>query len=154
MVMHRLPQHSPIVFWGYYYKRSLCPCLRIAYCPLSSAATIINGLSAVLAYCLLAIAYSLLKLSTGFPTAAFTAWKAIVTNAITTATIAATTNTHHSILILYEKSCNHRWVAYHASGVAMIMPTTTNAIKSRDNKETILVILAPSILRMPISFVR
>jgi len=44
--------------------------------------------------------YSVLKLFTGFATAAFIAWKLIVAIAIATATKADKTNTHQFILIL------------------------------------------------------
>ena len=48
--------------------------------------------------------YSVLKLFTGFATAAFIAWKLIVANAINTASIPAAINIHALILMRYAKS--------------------------------------------------
>ena len=98
--------------------------------------------------------YSVLKLFTGFANAAFTAWKLIVNNAIPNATTPASTNTHHSILILYTKSCNHVLAAYHASGLATTIAIIISSRKSLDNNEIMLGIFAPNIFLIPISFVR
>ncbi len=43
--------------------------------------------------------YSVLKLFTGFASAALTAWKLMVAKAISNASIAANKNTHHAIFM-------------------------------------------------------
>ena len=53
-----------------------------------------------IANCLLPISYSVLKLLTGFETAAFTAWKLMVAKAINMVTRVVITNTGQVIVVL------------------------------------------------------
>src|ERR1700722_371915 len=98
--------------------------------------------------------YSVLKLFTGFATAAFIAWKLIVTNATITASIPANAKIHQLIFILYAKFCNQLFITNHASGEAITNEMKMSLIKSFDKRKTILLTDAPSTLRTPISFVR
>src|SRR4051812_8635362 len=97
--------------------------------------------------------YSVLRFFTGFAFAALTAWKLIVTKAISSAIIAAITNIHQPILILYVKSSSHLRIAYQARGVATAMAIVTRIMKSLDNNPTISGMLAPSTFLIPISLV-
>ena len=98
--------------------------------------------------------HSLLKLFTGFATAALIAWKLMVNNAINTAVTPATKNIHQFILIRYAKSFSHSCMKYQASGAAMIKERNTNFKKSIDNKLTIFETEAPMTFLIPISLVR
>src|SRR5262249_21750074 len=70
-------------------------------------------------YSLFTIHYSLLKLFTGFATAAFIAWKLIVNTVMMKITDPAAKKIPTPILILYAKLCNH-WLATHqATGKAI-----------------------------------
>src|SRR5690242_7959558 len=84
--------------------------------------------------------------------AALIAWKLTVINAISNAAKPETTNTHHSILIRYAKSCSHVFITYHATGTAMIAEIKTSFKKSVDSIAVISDTLAPSTFLMPISF--
>src|SRR5664279_2915142 len=65
------------------------------------------------------ISYSVLKLFTGFAIAAFIAWKLTVINAMMIEAIPPIRNSHQLISILNVKFCNHRFIKYHANGVAI-----------------------------------
>src|ERR1700759_1950341 len=76
-----------------------------------------------------------------------------VINAIKTAITPATINTHQLIFIRYAKFCNQLFIKYHASGEAINIDIKTSFKKSFERRLTIPETLAPSTLRMPISFI-
>src|SRR5690242_10277688 len=77
---------------------------------------------------------------------------------VTAATISeaapAAINTHQWILTRYAKSCSHECAMYQAIGEAMTVATITKVKKSLEISNTMFDTVAPSTLRMPISFVR
>src|SRR6266487_1930819 len=98
--------------------------------------------------------YSVLKLFTGLAIAAFIAWKLTVINAIATDIKPAIANTHQSILTRYEYDASQLFITHHATGDEITNEIRTSFRKSFDNNAVILCTLAPSTLRMPISFIR
>src|SRR6185369_17520919 len=88
--------------------------------------------------------YSVLKLFTGFAIAAFIAWKLTVSNATSNAAAPAIANSHQLMLILYEKSCSHLCITYHAIGNAMTLAMITSFTKSFDNSRSIFDTEAPN----------
>src|ERR1019366_6438396 len=98
--------------------------------------------------------HSVLKLFTGLATAAFIAWKLIVTKAIIIAAIPANTNIHHARLVRYAKSFNHLFIKIHATGEAIMNATSTSFKKSIDKRLMMSGTLAPKTFRTPISLVR
>src|SRR5687768_51735 len=98
--------------------------------------------------------HSVLKLFTGFATAALIAWKLIVIKAMTIAASPANRNIHHEISILYAKFCSHLYIIHHAIGEATSNAIDTNHKNSRDNKANTEAMLAPNTFLIPISFVR
>src|SRR5262245_31482721 len=56
--------------------------------------------------------HSVLKDLTGLAIAALIDWRLTVRRAINNAAVPARGNTHHSMLILYAKSCNHLFIAH------------------------------------------
>ncbi len=75
------------------------------------------------------VLYSVLKLFTGFATAAFAACVHTVINAINIAINPGNKNIHHCIFILYAKSCSHLFIANHATGIAIMVAMATNLHK-------------------------
>src|SRR5438045_3628051 len=95
--------------------------------------------------------YSVLKLFTGFATAAFIAWKLIVSRAMLKAAMAAIPKTHQLIATLYGKSCNHLLIANHATGKAISAAINTGFKKFSESIVVIFITLAPRIFLIPIS---
>src|SRR5687768_18508696 len=96
--------------------------------------------------------HSVRRLLTGLAIAAFTAWKLMVIIAIMMEARATKTNVSQLMETRYSKSCNHLFMMYQLTGIAIVI-----AIKTRrtNSLASILVIprtLAPSTFRMPISF--
>ena len=100
------------------------------------------------------IVYSVLKLFTGFASAAFIAWKLIVIKAINKAAAVVITNTVQLIGIRYAKSCSHLCITNQAIGEATKIETAISFKKSLESKLTMLVTLAPSTFLTPISLKR
>src|ERR1700694_2098683 len=98
--------------------------------------------------------HSVLKLFTGFAIAAFIAWKLTVSKAINKAPIPATPKTHQLMVIRYAKLCNHLFITHQATGNAMHDAMNTSFKNSFESICVTCVTLAPSTLRIPISFVR
>src|SRR5689334_12314511 len=88
--------------------------------------------------------YSLLKVSTGFASAARIAWKEIVPIATTTAAALAATKNHQLIVILEAKASSQSVIRYAATGIAIATPINTSLTKSVDNIVAMLITEAPS----------
>src|SRR5690606_11968519 len=87
--------------------------------------------------------HSLFTLSIGSAIAALTDCMATVKIATTMAVNPAKTNIHHCNSIRYAKPCNHRFMAYQPTGVAMRMAMRTSLINSLDRRATTLLTEAP-----------
>src|SRR5690349_4371117 len=74
--------------------------------------------------------------------------------AIAKAKKAASTKNHNETFILYVKSSSHLLQAIQATGEAISIEIQTSFIKSFDNKNVMLLKVAPNVFRMPISLVR
>src|SRR5690606_21758398 len=103
---------------------------------------------------ILPIDYSSRKLSTGLATAALIACQLTVNKAINNAASPATANIHHSIVVRKANSFNHVFIPHHAIGDAMRTAKSTSRMDPLDSNWTLLPTLAPSALRMSISFTR
>ena len=103
-------------------------------------------------YCLLV--YSVLKLFTGFATAALKAWKLMVITAINMASNPDMAKIHQLISVLYAKSASHLCIKYQATGAAIKNDINTSFKNSFDNRLMMFDTEAPITLRMPISRVR
>src|SRR4249920_1319510 len=100
------------------------------------------------------INYSFRKDFTGLASAAFTAWKLMVSKATRAANRPATAKIHHGIPVRYAKSFSQLCMAYQAIGNAITAAIATNFKKSFDNNCTMLLVFAPNTFRMPISLIR
>ena len=100
------------------------------------------------------IYHSVLKLFTGFASAALIAWKLTVNTAIASAIAVVITKTCQPIFVRYAKSCNHLFIANQATGDAIRIAMATNFKNSFDNNETMLPTLAPNTFLTPISLIR
>src|SRR5476651_2231620 len=80
-----------------------------------------------------AIAHSERRLFTGFITAAFTAWKLTVNKAMVKVPAPAKPNIHQLIAVGYAKPLSHIFMAYQASGNAIIEAIITSFKKSFDS---------------------
>ena len=98
--------------------------------------------------------YSILKLFTGFATAAFIDCKQTVINAIAIAINPGNASIHHSIFIRYAKSSSQVFIANQATGMAMIVAMATNCIKFLPNIIVTEATEAPNTFLIPISFTR
>src|SRR5688572_13499707 len=96
--------------------------------------------------------YSFRSELTGLLRAAFSVLKSIAQKATQMAMINVITKTSRVIEILKTNFCNHLSMAYHASGKASADPISTITINSFDRMRTMAWALAPTTLRMPISF--
>src|SRR3954462_12448435 len=78
----------------------------------------------------------------------------IVRNAIRKAAVQASTMIQIEKGALYAKLCSQLFTKYHATGEAIKNEMTTSFKKSFDSSPTMPAVLAPSTLRIPISFMR
>jgi hypothetical protein len=86
--------------------------------------------------------------------AARLATAATVSVAIASASAPLATNTKGPSSMRYANPASQRCIAKYATGQAMTLASSTSTPNSVANNLTISGTLAPSILRMPISFVR
>src|SRR5438045_1889503 len=91
---------------------------------------------------LLHTVYSILKLFTGFETAALIACILIVKNAIKKAVPHASTIIHTLNGALYAKLCSQLFTKYQATGVAIKNEINTSFKKSLDKSDTIPAVFA------------
>ena len=98
--------------------------------------------------------YSDFKLFAGLATAALIAFELIVSKAMINANNPAPAKTHQLIAIRYAKSCNHLFMAYHATGKAISQEIIISFKKSLESMPAILPTDAPKTFLMPISLVR
>src|SRR5689334_14944341 len=75
-----------------------------------------------------------------------------VINAIKSAIKPAAINTHQLMVIRYAKFSSQLFMKYHANGEAISIDNKTSPKKSFESKPTMPETLAPSTLRIPISF--
>ncbi len=89
--------------------------------------------------------YSFLKLSIGFPSAAFNALTLTVITVIKMIIPAVIKTAGMLNVIRFAKVCNHISVPYQVIGIAMMKAIKTNRKKSFDNNATVCCTEAPNI---------